>query len=47
MAKRIIMSQIANLIPNHKKLGITLIYLCSGAVQHTVEKLSTKATTLL
>jgi len=47
MAKRRAKSQTANLIPNHKKSEITLIYLRAGGMQHIVEKLSTKATTLL
>jgi hypothetical protein len=29
------------------KVGTTLISLCAGGVQHTVEKLSTKAITML
>jgi hypothetical protein len=32
MAKRKAGSQIANLIPNHKKLGIALIYSDAGVV---------------
>jgi hypothetical protein len=47
MAKRRAGSQIASLTLDHKKSGIELIYLAAGGVSHTVEKLSTKATTLL
>jgi hypothetical protein len=38
-------SQIANLTPNHWKSGITQISSCAGCVQHTVGKLSMRATT--
>ncbi len=47
MAKRKAGSQIANLTPDQKKSGIDPIYLATYNVQHTVEKLSKKATTLL
>jgi len=47
MAKRKAGSQIANLIPDHKKSGIDPIYLAVGGVPHIVEKLSMRATTLL
>jgi hypothetical protein len=47
MAKRRAGSQIASLTPDHKKLGIDLIYLASGGMPHIVRNLSTKATTLL
>jgi hypothetical protein len=47
MAKRKARSQIANLTPDHKKLGIDLIYLFAEGMQQTVGKLSTRATTLL
>ncbi len=47
MAKRRAGSQTANLTPNQKKSGIDPIYLFAGNVQHTVGKLSTRATTLL
>jgi hypothetical protein len=47
MVKRRAGSQIANLTPDHKKLGIDPIYLRAGGVPHTVEKLSMRATTLL
>jgi hypothetical protein len=47
MAERRAGSQIANLIPDHKKLGIDPIYLVSGGVQHIVGKLSMRVTTLL
>jgi len=47
MAKRRAESQIANLTPDQKKSGIDPIYLSADDVQHTVGKLSTKATTLL
>jgi hypothetical protein len=47
MTKRKARSQTANLTPNYKKSRITLIYLNAGGVPHIVEKLSTRATTLL
>jgi len=47
MAKRRAGSRIASLTPDHKKSGIDQIYLAEGGVPHTVEKLSTRATTLL
>ncbi len=47
MAKRRVGSQTTNLTPDQKKLGIDLIYLATDDVQHTVGKLSTRATTLL
>ncbi len=47
MAKRRAKSQTASLTPDHKKLGIDLIYLAAGGVRHTIGKLLTKATTLL
>jgi hypothetical protein len=47
MAKRMAGSQIGNLTPDHEKLGVDPISLRSGDVQHTVEKLSTKAITLI
>jgi hypothetical protein len=47
MAKRKVGSQIANLTPDQKKSGIDLIYLAIEGVQHTIEKLSTRAITLL
>jgi hypothetical protein len=47
MAKRRVGSQIANLIPDQKKLGIDSIYLAVGGVRHTVEKLLTRDITLL
>jgi hypothetical protein len=40
-------NQIASLTPDQKKSRIDPIYLASGDVRHTVEKLSTRATTLL
>jgi len=46
MAKRA-RSQIASLTPNQKKSRIDPIYLYADIVQHTVEKLLTRATTLL
>jgi hypothetical protein len=46
-AKRRAGSQIANLTPDQKKSGIDPIYLSIDNVRHTVEKLSTRATTLL
>ncbi len=47
MAKRRVGSQIASLTPDQKKSRIDPIYLVSDNVQHTVGKLSTRATTLL
>ncbi len=47
MAKRRAGSQIANLTPNQKKLGIDLIYLAADNVQHTIRKFSMRDTTLL
>jgi hypothetical protein len=40
-------SRIVNLTPDQKKSRILLIYLAADNVQHTVEKLSMRATTLL
>jgi hypothetical protein len=47
MAKRRAGSKIVSLTPDHKKSGIDPIYLATGSVPHIVEKLSTRATTLL
>jgi len=47
MAKRRAGSQTASLTPDQKKLGIDPIYLAVDDVPHTVEKLLTRATTLL
>jgi hypothetical protein len=47
MVKRKAGNQIANLTPDQKKSGIDPIYLAIDNVPHTVEKLSTRATTLL
>ncbi len=47
MAKRKAGNQTANLTPDQKKSGIDPIYLSTDGVRHTVEKLSTRATTLL
>jgi hypothetical protein len=47
MAKRKVGSQIGNLTPDHKKSGIAPISLRAGGVQHIIEKLSMRATTLL
>jgi hypothetical protein len=47
MCERRARSQIGNLTPNHKKSGIDLTPVCVGGVQHTVEKLSRRATSLL
>jgi len=46
MAERRDGSQIANLTPDQKKLGIDPIYLAVEGVQHTIGKLSMRATTL-
>jgi hypothetical protein len=47
MAKKRGGSQIGSLTPDNKKLGIDPISLHVGGVQHIIEKLSTRATTLL
>jgi hypothetical protein len=47
MAKRRADNQIDSLTPDQKKSAIDLIYLSADGVQHTVGKLSTRATTLL
>jgi hypothetical protein len=47
MAKRRAGSQIASLTPDQKKSGIDPIYLDADNVRYTVEKLLTRATTLL
>jgi hypothetical protein len=47
MAKRRARSQIANLTPDQKKLGIDPIYLAVDNLPHTIGKFSTRATTLL
>jgi hypothetical protein len=47
MVKRKAGNQIANLTPDQKKSGIDPIYLAIDNVPHTIEKLSTRATTLL
>jgi hypothetical protein len=47
MAKRRVGSQIVNLTVDQKKLGIDPIYLSADKVRHIVEKLLTRATTLL
>jgi hypothetical protein len=47
MARRSAGSQTANLTLDQKKSRIDPIYLASENVRHTVEKLSTRATTLL
>jgi hypothetical protein len=47
MAKKKAKNQTRNLTPDHKKSGIDLTPVCPSEVQHTVGKLSTRATTLL
>jgi hypothetical protein len=47
MTKKRVGSQISNLTCDHSKSEITLIYLCVGGVPHTVEKILTRAITLL
>jgi hypothetical protein len=47
MAKRKAGSQIASLTPDQKKSRIDPIYLATNDVQHTLGKLSTRATNLL
>jgi hypothetical protein len=46
MAKRRAGSQVANLTPDQKKSGIDPIYFSADDVQHIIEKLLTRATTL-
>ncbi len=45
MAKRKVESQIGNLIPDHRKLGIDLIPLRAGGMQCAIGKFLTRATT--
>jgi hypothetical protein len=40
-------SQSANLVPDHQKSRIALIYLCGSGMPYIIEKLSTKDTNLL
>jgi hypothetical protein len=47
MAKRKAKSQIANLTFDQKKSEIDPIYLATDNMRHTIEKLLTRATTLL
>jgi hypothetical protein len=47
MAKGKVGSQIGNLTPDHKKLGIDPTRMRAGGVPHTIGKISTKVTTLL
>ncbi len=47
MAKRRVGSQTANLTPDQKKSRIDPIYLSVDNMRHTVEKISTRATTFL
>jgi hypothetical protein len=47
MAKRRVKSQIANLTPDQKKLGIDPIHLFADGVRYTIGKLLMKATTFL
>jgi hypothetical protein len=47
MAKRKVKSQTSSLTPNHKKSKIDPTPMRTGGLQHTVGKLSTRATTLL
>jgi len=47
MAKRRVRSWTISLTPDHKKSGIDPIYLATGVVPHIIEKLLTRATTLL
>jgi 4-hydroxyphenylpyruvate dioxygenase-like putative hemolysin len=47
MAKKRARSQTANLTPDQKKSGIDLIYLATDNMRHTIEKLLTRAITLL
>jgi len=47
MTKKKAESQIVNLTPDQKKSGINPIYFAAEGVWHTIEKLSTRAITLL
>ncbi len=47
MVERRVGSQTGSLTPDHKKSGINLIPMCEDGVQHTVEKLLRRATSLL
>jgi len=47
LAKRRVGGQTVNLTPDQKKSRIDLIYLFADNVPHTVEKFSTRATTLI
>jgi hypothetical protein len=47
MVERKAKIQTANLVPDHQKSGIALIYLHGNGVPHIIEKLSTKDTNLL
>jgi hypothetical protein len=47
MVERKAESQIGSLTPDHKKLGIDLIPVGADGVQHTVEKILRRATSLL
>jgi len=47
MVERKVGNQIDNLTPDHKKSGIDPIPVCASGVQHTVEKLSRRDTSLL
>jgi hypothetical protein len=47
MVERKVGSQIGSLTPDHKKSGIDPIPVCAEGVQHTVGKLSRRATSSL
>jgi hypothetical protein len=47
MAKRKVGSQIGSLTPDHEKLGIDPTSVRAGGVQQTIEKFSTRTTSLL
>jgi hypothetical protein len=47
MAKGKAEIQITSLIPDHKNLGIDPTLVCAGKMRHIIEKVSTRATTLL
>jgi hypothetical protein len=47
MAKRKAKSQIGNLTPDHQKSKIVLIFLRASGMPHIIEKVLTRATTLL
>jgi hypothetical protein len=47
MAKKRVKNLITNLIPNHYKSEIALVYLCEGGMAHIIGKLLMRVKTLL